>query len=113
LVLYKHHWGEDRVYGHAEDGDLIGLPASWTDVVAADPFVAIANGRAHFRTEDLWALVQLVRRRPATPAADVKEMTPHVSRERRPDGGSPERASEALGSRICPGNRDRNDRERP
>jgi hypothetical protein len=60
LPVYKHHWGEDRVYCQGESGDLIGWPASWTDVVAADPVVVIGKGRAHLRAEDLWALAQLV-----------------------------------------------------
>jgi Family of unknown function (DUF5372) len=78
LLLYKHHWGEDRVYCHADDGDLIGLPASWTDVVPADPIVVVATGRAHFRAEDLWALAQLVRRLAAAQAGRVKGIASHV-----------------------------------
>jgi hypothetical protein len=35
LVEYKNAWGEDRVYFHNEEQQLIALPASWTDVVAA------------------------------------------------------------------------------
>jgi hypothetical protein len=61
LVAYKCAWGEDRVYFHNEEQQLIALPASWTDVVAADPFVSIAQGRALFRADDLFELVGLVR----------------------------------------------------
>lgn len=39
----------------------MALPASWTDVVAADPFVSIAEGRALFRADDLFELAGLVR----------------------------------------------------
>jgi hypothetical protein len=59
-VTYHHTWGEDRVYFHLGDGYLHSLPTAWTDVGPVDPFVAIAAGRAHFRYEDLLALVRLL-----------------------------------------------------
>jgi hypothetical protein len=62
LVAYKSAWGEDRVYFYSEEQHLIALPASWTDVIADDPFVSIAAGRALFRAEDLSELAELVRR---------------------------------------------------
>lgn len=62
LVEYKNAWGEDRVYFHNEEQQLIALPASWTDVVAADPLVSVGNGRALFRADDLCELSGLVRR---------------------------------------------------
>jgi hypothetical protein len=62
LVAYKSAWGEDRVYFYYEEQQLIELPASWTDVVATDPSVSIAAGRALFRANDLLELVGLVRR---------------------------------------------------
>jgi hypothetical protein len=62
LVEYKKAWGEDRVYFHNEKQELIALPASWTDVVAADPLVSMGEGRALFRADDLFALAGLVRR---------------------------------------------------
>ena len=61
LVAYKSAWGEDRVYFHSEAQQLIALPASWTDVVAANPFVSAAEGRALFRADDLFELATLVR----------------------------------------------------
>lgn len=61
LVVYKSAWGEDRVYFHNESQQLIALPASWTDVVAADPFISVAEGRAVFRADDLFELATLVR----------------------------------------------------
>jgi Family of unknown function (DUF5372) len=60
LVAYKSAWGEDRVYFHNEEHQLIAMPASWTDVVAADPFVSIAKGRALFGANDLFELAELV-----------------------------------------------------
>jgi Family of unknown function (DUF5372) len=41
---------------------LFSLPAGWTDVAAADPFVVIADGRCPFTTGGLLALGDLVDR---------------------------------------------------
>lgn len=86
LLTYRHNWGEDRVYFH-EAGELRSLPAAWTSVDPADPFVAVAAGRSPFRVADLLELAGLVaglraaagggpraRRR----AAGVKETMSHV-----------------------------------
>lgn len=61
LVAYKSAWGEDRVYFYNEQQQLIALPASWTDVIPADPFVLVAGGRALFRADDLLELARLLR----------------------------------------------------
>jgi len=37
------------------------LPASWTDVIPADPFISVAGGRALFRADDLLELAGLLR----------------------------------------------------
>jgi len=42
------------------------LPASWTDVVARPPFIVMAEGRAHFRTDDLLRLADLIAARQET-----------------------------------------------
>jgi len=60
LVTYLHTWGENRVYFHREGEHLVSVPASWTDVVAVDPVVQLAAGRALFRATDLLELAQLV-----------------------------------------------------
>ena len=60
-MAYKNAWGEDRVYFYNEHQQLTALPASWTDGIAADPFVAVSAGRSLFRAEDLLELVRLVR----------------------------------------------------
>jgi hypothetical protein len=60
MVAYKSAWGEDRVYFHSASQQLTALPASWTDVVEADPVVAVAAGRAPFRANDLLEMVQLI-----------------------------------------------------
>jgi hypothetical protein len=71
LVAYKSAWGEDRVYFYDHEQQLIALPASWTDVIAVDPFVAVADGRSLFRAGDLLELVELVRRVRSKESGDV------------------------------------------
>ena len=71
LVAYKNAWGEDRVYFYNEEQQLMALPASWTDVVPADPFVSTAEGRALFRANDLFELAGLVRRLSSRGGNDV------------------------------------------
>ena len=60
LIGYRLAWGEERVYFHDETGELVLLPARWTDVVAPDPFVVLSAGRSHFRVVDLLRLADLV-----------------------------------------------------
>ena len=60
LVTVRHSWGEDRVYYHDAQGVLVSMPASWTDVVAPDPVVALSAGRSPFRLDDLLELTRLV-----------------------------------------------------
>jgi len=62
FVAYRQNWGEDRVHLHDETGQLFSLPAGWTDVAAADPFVVVAAGRCPFTTAGLLALAALVDR---------------------------------------------------
>ena len=54
------------------------MPAGWTDVVAADPFVVIADGRCPFTIDGLLALADLIGRLRSLPAGDaaVKRITP-------------------------------------
>jgi hypothetical protein len=67
LVVYRHNWGEDRVYFHNSEGVLCSLPASWTNAIGPDPFVAIAAGRCPFRWQDLMQLAEMIT--PAGPAS--------------------------------------------
>jgi hypothetical protein len=53
-------WRSDRVYFFDGSGELASLPAEWTDVVAADPFVVVSAGRSAFRTADLLELADLI-----------------------------------------------------
>jgi hypothetical protein len=62
FVKRRKNWRDDRVYFYDEAGELASLPASWTDAVAEDPFVAVAAGRSPFRTADLLELAGLVAR---------------------------------------------------
>ena len=53
-------WQSDRVFFFDDSGELAHLPAEWTDVVPADPFVVVSAGRSPFRTADLLVLAELV-----------------------------------------------------
>ena len=60
FVAHRQNCGEDRVHLHDADGELFSLPAGWTDVAAADPFVVIADGRCPLTTDGLLALADLI-----------------------------------------------------
>jgi len=62
FVAHRQNWGEDRVHLHDADGVLFSLPAGWTDVASADPFVVIADGRCPFTVGGLLALADLIDR---------------------------------------------------
>ena len=58
---YAHTWGEHRVFFRKPgEARVRSLPAGWTDIEGVDPFLLISAGRAHFRVEDLIALVRLL-----------------------------------------------------
>ena len=61
-MAYKSAWGEDRVYFYNEAQQLLAVPAAWTDVIARDPFIVVAAGRAAFRANDLLELALLIQR---------------------------------------------------
>ena len=56
FVKRRRNYGDDLVYVYGVDGELLPLPAQWTDAVPPDPFVEAAAGRAPFRAEDLLEL---------------------------------------------------------
>jgi len=60
LLVYRHTWGETRVYVELPEGGVMRIPACWTDVVAADPFVLVSAGRSLFRLDDLMELRRLL-----------------------------------------------------
>ena len=80
FVAHRQNWGEDGVHLHDEDGELFSLPAGWTDVAPADPFVVIADGRCPFTIDGLLALADLIGRLWSLPASDaaVKTITPTI-----------------------------------
>jgi uncharacterized protein DUF5372 len=60
FVKRRHNWRADRVYVRDDEGELVSLPAEWTDVVPEDPFVVVSGGRAAFHLDGLVALAELV-----------------------------------------------------
>ena len=60
FVKRRKNWQLDRVYFYDGGGALVALPAEWTDVVAADPFVVVAAGRSPFHVGGLLELSELV-----------------------------------------------------
>jgi hypothetical protein len=53
-------WQSDLAYLLDSAGELVSVPAAWTDLVAPVPFVVVAAGRAAFRAGDLAELAGLV-----------------------------------------------------
>ena len=78
FVAHRQNWGEDRVHLHDENGELFSMPAGWTDVAPADPFMVIAAGRCPFTTGGLLAVADLIDRLRSQPDSDkaVKRITP-------------------------------------
>jgi Family of unknown function (DUF5372) len=78
FVAHRQNWGEDRVHLRDENGRLFWLPAGWTDVAAADPFVVVAAGRCPFTAEGLLAVADVADRLRARrdDGRDVKTITP-------------------------------------
>jgi Family of unknown function (DUF5372) len=98
FVEHRQNWGEDRVYLRDEDGELFSVLAGWTDVVPADPFTVIADGRCPFTAECLLALADLIGRLRSRPgsggacqadfAANVRRITPGLFPGHAPPGCS-------------------------
>lgn len=62
MVGFAHTWGEYRVFFRKPGEQRVcSLPATWTDAVEPDAFVALSAGRSLFRVDDLFALSGLVR----------------------------------------------------
>ena len=55
----RSHHG-DFVWLTAADGSTFTLPKRWTSEATPDPFERFAEGRAHFRMDDLVELVALL-----------------------------------------------------
>lgn len=78
FVKRRKNWRADLVYIYDAADELVSLPAEWTDVVAADPFVVVSAGRSPFRIADLLELSELVMELAARRAGGVKRTTPGV-----------------------------------
>ena len=50
----------DRVWYEAADGSVATIPRAWTDLAASEPFIALAEGKAYFRPDDLAELAALL-----------------------------------------------------
>jgi hypothetical protein len=50
----------DRVWYEQGDGSVASIPRAWTDLAVPEPFVALSEGKAHFRPEDLVEVAVLV-----------------------------------------------------
>ncbi len=59
LLDHGYRWGQERVF-FREQARVRSLPASWTDLVDADPFLVIAAGRCFCRPEELLQLAGLL-----------------------------------------------------
>jgi hypothetical protein len=62
FVKRRRNWRADRVYVITGIGEMVSLPVEWTDVVAPDPFVVLAAGRAPFGVQQLVELSEIVDR---------------------------------------------------
>jgi hypothetical protein len=71
----RKSWGADHVFFYNHEGQLVSLPAEWTDVVPPDPFVVISGGRSPFHIDNLLELCELIATRRAR-TSDVKQITP-------------------------------------
>jgi hypothetical protein len=60
FVKRRNNWRADRVYVRGDAGELVSLPAEWTDVVPEDAVVVVAGGRVPFHLGGLLALSELV-----------------------------------------------------
>ena len=77
LVTHRKTWGENRIYFHNEAGQLVGLPAHWTDFFPLDPFQMVAAGRAHFRPTELLLLAELIEKTLSTPRLPASQEDTH------------------------------------
>jgi len=60
VIDRRKRFGSDSLLVVNQNGEWLRLSASWTDLAAADPFVAMCNQRTEFRFEDLMALRQVL-----------------------------------------------------
>lgn len=58
-VTVRHGWHEERVC-YRDGKRLASLPLRWTDLAAADLFVAVSAGRSWFQPADLLRLADRI-----------------------------------------------------
>lgn len=85
FVKRRRNWQLDRVYFYDDRGELVALPAEWTDAVAPDPFVVVSAGRSPFHIEGLLELSELVARLRAGRSAAGPPASSGICRECRGD----------------------------
>ena len=76
FVKRRKSWRQDTVYVFDSVGDLVNLPAEWTDVVAPDPFVVANADRTPFHLTGLVELADMVASWRAAGADVVRETLP-------------------------------------
>ena len=76
FVKRRKNWQADRVYVLDAAGELVSLPAEWTDVVAPDPFVVMSAGRSPFHISGLVTLAELLVQLSIDPPSSVKRIAP-------------------------------------
>jgi len=80
FVKRRRNWRQDRVYFYDCAGELVSLPAEWTDVVAEDPFVVVAAGRSPFHVDGLLELWTMLERRAGEGSAALSVMSSRLRR---------------------------------
>ena len=76
FVKRRKNWRADRAYVVGAGGELVSVPAAWTDVVVPDTFVVVSAGRSPFHVADLVELAHLVEELAARRQQRVKETSP-------------------------------------
>ncbi len=61
LVAYRNSWKYKFIDCRDDKNNLFSIPIAWTSAAEKDPFLVMADGRAHFRIEDLISLVDMIR----------------------------------------------------
>ena len=56
LVEVRRNWSETTIFFRGASRSLMSIPAAWTTLCEADPFITLTEGRSAFRCEDLLAL---------------------------------------------------------
>jgi len=63
MVEIRFRWGLKRIYYYNANRKLESFPLSWTSLQDLDPFIICAEGRSHFRIQDLIELTSIFEER--------------------------------------------------